>query len=66
MSVAAGPLAKPDLEVAGLVVAGLSNKQIGVRLFISEATVASHVRHIMDKLGASPRAWIAVLMTPRD
>ncbi len=64
-SLAANPLAKRELEVAGLVAEGLSNKQIGVRLFISEATVASHIRHIMDKLGVNSRSQIAVLMTPR-
>ena len=61
----AGPLAKRELEVAQLVAEGLSNKQIGVRLFISEATVASHMRHIMDKLGVNSRSQIAVLMAPR-
>ncbi len=59
------PLAKRELEVAQLVAEGLSNKQIGVRLFISEATVASHIRHIMDKLGVNSRSQIAVLMAPR-
>ncbi|MGA7987385.1 MAG: LuxR C-terminal-related transcriptional regulator [Candidatus Dormiibacterota bacterium] len=65
-SLAASPLAKREREVAGLVAEGLSNKQIGVRLFISEATVASHIRHIMDKLGVNSRSQIAVLVTPRD
>jgi ATP/maltotriose-dependent transcriptional regulator MalT len=62
---AAGPLAKRELEVAQLVAEGLSNKQIGVRLFVSEATVASHMRHIMDKLGVNSRSQIAVLTAPR-
>ena len=62
---AAGPLAKREVEVARLVAEGLSNKQIGVRLFISEATVASHMRHIMDKLGVNSRAQIAAVMAPR-
>jgi predicted ATPase/DNA-binding CsgD family transcriptional regulator len=57
-----GPLAKREFEVAGLIAEGMSNKQIGARLFISEATVASHVRHIMDKLGFSSRSQIAVWM----
>jgi predicted ATPase/DNA-binding CsgD family transcriptional regulator len=65
-NVVPSPLAKRELEVARLVAAGLSNRQIGVRLFISEATVASHMRHIMDKLGVNSRSQIAVLMTPRD
>jgi predicted ATPase/DNA-binding CsgD family transcriptional regulator len=56
----AGPLAKREVEVARLIADGMSNKQIGTRLFISEATVASHVRHIMDKLGFNSRSQIAV------
>jgi predicted ATPase/DNA-binding CsgD family transcriptional regulator len=63
-SAMASPLAKRELEVAQLVADGLSNKQIGVRLFISEATVATHMRHIMDKLGVNSRAQIAVLTAP--
>jgi predicted ATPase/DNA-binding CsgD family transcriptional regulator len=59
-NVEASPLAKRELEVARLVAEGLSNRQIGVRLFISEATVASHIRHIMDKLGVNARSQIAV------
>ena len=51
--------------MAQLVAEGLSNKQIGARLFISEATVASHIGHIMDKLGVNSRSQIAVLMAPR-
>ncbi len=38
---------------------GLTNKQIGARLFISERTVDSHVRSILNKLGFSSRTQIA-------
>jgi DNA-binding NarL/FixJ family response regulator len=55
----AGPLAKREVEVARLVAEGLSNKQIAARLFISEATVASHIRGILNKLGFNSRAQIA-------
>ena len=55
----AGPLAKREVEVAGLVAEGLSNKQIAARLFISERTVATHVGHILNKLGFNSRAQIA-------
>lgn len=55
----AGPLGKREADVARLVAEGLSNKQIGSRLFISERTVDSHVRSILNKLGFNSRAQIA-------
>jgi DNA-binding NarL/FixJ family response regulator len=55
----AGPLGKREAEVARLVADGLSNKQIGARLFISERTVDSHVRSALNKLGVNSRAQIA-------
>jgi len=59
IDVVAGLLAKRETEVARLVAEGLSNKQIGARLFISERTVDSHVRSILNKLGVNSRAQIA-------
>ena len=55
----AGPLGKREADVARLVAGGLSNKQIGAQLFISERTVDSHVRSILNKLGFDSRAQIA-------
>ena len=57
-----GPLGKREVEVAELIAEGLTNKQIGTRLFISERTVATHVRNILDKLGFDSRAQIASWM----
>jgi predicted ATPase/DNA-binding CsgD family transcriptional regulator len=54
------PLGNREAEVAQLVAEGSSNKQIGARLFISERTVDSHVRSILNKLGVNSRAQIAV------
>jgi len=48
-----------EAEVAELVADGLSNKQIAARLFISEHTVDSHLRSILNKLGVNSRAQIA-------
>jgi predicted ATPase/DNA-binding CsgD family transcriptional regulator len=59
---AAGVLAKREADVARLVAEGMTNKQIGARLFISERTVDSHVRSILNKLGFSSRAQIAAWM----
>jgi predicted ATPase/DNA-binding CsgD family transcriptional regulator len=55
----AGILGQREAEVARLVAEGLSNKEIGARLFISERTVDSHVRNILNKLGFGSRAQVA-------
>lgn len=58
-------LGKRESEVARLVADGLTNKQIGTRLFISERTVDAHVRNILNKLGYASRAQIAAwVMSP--
>ncbi|NEB06873.1 LuxR C-terminal-related transcriptional regulator, partial [Streptomyces sp. SID13726] len=44
------------LEPGGLVAQGLTNRQIGERLFISAKTVSVHVSNVLAKLGASGRA----------
>ena len=54
------PLSPRELEVAGLVARGLTNKQIGETLFVSERTAENHVQHILVKLGFSNRSQIAV------
>ena len=56
---ARSPLSPRELEVAGLVAKGLTNKQIGEALYLSERTAENHVRHIMVKLGFSSRSQIA-------
>jgi len=45
-----------ELEVLQLVADGLVNREIGQRLFLSEETVKSHVRHLLAKLQARSRA----------
>jgi DNA-binding CsgD family transcriptional regulator len=61
------PLSKRELEVARLVAAGLSNKEIGSRLFLSERTVETHVSKILNRLGINSRVEIAswVAQEPR-
>jgi ATP/maltotriose-dependent transcriptional regulator MalT len=53
---AAGPLSQRELEVLELVAAGATNRDAAARLFISEATVKSHLMNIYAKLGVSDRA----------
>ena len=48
-----------ERTVADLVAEGLSNPQIGERLYISRRTVQTHVAHIFMKLGISSRAQLA-------
>ena len=45
-----------EAEVLGLIGAGLSNTEIATQLFVSEATVKSHVNHMLPKIGARDRA----------
>ena len=50
-----------------LISDGLVNREIGQRLFLSEETVKSHVRHLLAKLQARSRAHaVAVGLPPRD
>ncbi|MDH3517377.1 MAG: response regulator transcription factor [Acidimicrobiia bacterium] len=44
-----------ELEVLECVASGLTSRQIGEKLFISENTVKNHVRNILDKLGLKSR-----------
>jgi DNA-binding NarL/FixJ family response regulator len=62
----AGILGQRKTEVARLVAEGLSNKEIDARLFISERTVESHVRDILNTLGFNSRAQIAGWMATPD
>ena len=49
-------LTERELDVLALVAQGLTNRQISGRLFISSATVRTHLEHIYDKLGVRSRA----------
>ena len=44
-----------ELEILGLIAAGLSNREIGERLFVSENTVKTHSSRLFDKLNAKRR-----------
>ena len=50
------PISQRELEVLELVAQGTSNRDAAARLFISEATVKTHLMHIYAKLGVNDRA----------
>ncbi|MEU3315652.1 response regulator [Streptomyces sp. NPDC048387] len=66
MRTPAEALTKRELEVLQLVADGLSNQQISKRLFLSQATVKSHLVHVYAKLGVDSRtAAVAAAATRR-
>ncbi|MDY7040361.1 MAG: response regulator transcription factor [Chloroflexota bacterium] len=48
-------LSEREMEVLALLIEGLSDREIGERLFLAESTVKKHVANIRDKLGAANR-----------
>jgi len=54
-----------ELEVLQLIVAGKSNRDIGNALFISEATVKTHVNSLLSKLGVEDRTQAATTALQR-
>jgi len=48
-------LTSRELEILGLIASGLSNREIGEKLFVSENTVKTHASRLFDKLGARRR-----------
>ena len=56
----AASLTEREREIAGLVAKGLSNREIGETLFISERTVKTHMNHILGKLALNDRTQLAI------
>ena len=54
-----------EIEVLQQIAGGNRNRDIAERLFISEETVKVHIKHIMDKLGASDRTQAVAIAVRR-
>jgi DNA-binding CsgD family transcriptional regulator len=55
-------LTPAERTLAVLVAKGMTNRQVGARLFISRHTVDAHLRHIFRKLGLNSRVGLAHLV----
>jgi predicted ATPase/class 3 adenylate cyclase/DNA-binding CsgD family transcriptional regulator len=58
-------LTPTELQVAALVTQGLTNAEIGDRLFVGAGTVKTHLRNIFRKLGVARRSELAARVTER-
>jgi len=58
-------LTEREIEVLGHVAGGNRNRDIAIALFISEETVKVHIKHIMQKLGASDRTQAVAIAISR-
>jgi two-component system, NarL family, response regulator DegU len=61
-SYAVGALTKREMEILRLVAEGLTNEEIGKKIFISEKTVKTHLTNIFDKLKVNNRFKAALLI----
>jgi DNA-binding NarL/FixJ family response regulator len=61
----AGPLTSQERAIAMLAATGLTNKEIGRRLYLSHRTVGAHLYRAFPKLGISSRAALRDALRPQ-
>jgi len=59
-------LSPQESQIAALAASGLSNREIGERLFLSHRTVSSHLYRIFPKLGVTTRGQLAAALADTD
>jgi DNA-binding NarL/FixJ family response regulator len=57
-------LTPQELQIAQLAAEGLSNREIGERLYLSHRTVGSHLYRLFPKLGVTSRARLRDALSP--
>jgi DNA-binding NarL/FixJ family response regulator len=55
-----------ETDVSRLVAEGLTNPEIGARLYVSRRTVETHLSHVFRKLGLTSRTQLAAELSRRS
>jgi DNA-binding NarL/FixJ family response regulator len=55
-----------ELQIAQLAAKGLSNREIGERLYLSHRTISTHLYRVFPKLGITSRAELNAALTPTE
>ena len=58
-------LTSQELQIARMAAQGMSNREIGQRLFLSHRTVGSHLYRLFPKLGITSRVQLSAVIGPR-
>ena len=59
-------LTAQELQIAQLAAEGLSNREIGQRLYLSHRTISTHLYRVFPKLGITSRGELSTVLAPRS